>query len=149
MQVAEVMTSGPNVLQGHLMIGDAARKMKALDTDRLLVLDGYVVTGVLTQEDVIKGAAIGSHSPERTRIRRVMTRRIAYCSAEEEAERVAARLRKKRLGSLVVLNGNDEVVGLVSFRELDGRSSAKPRTSKPDGSVSKQEELVESFAATG
>ena len=47
-RVAEVMTSGLTVIQDHLMIGEAAKKMKALDADRLLVLDGYVAVGFET-----------------------------------------------------------------------------------------------------
>jgi CBS domain-containing protein len=122
MQLREVMTPNAEVVPPDATIGDAAKKMKALDIGALPVCDGDHLCGMITDRDIaIRGVAEGrdSHSP----VRDAMTEEVIYCFEDQEYEEAAALMREHQVRRLPVLNRDNCLVGVVSLADVSLRGN--------------------------
>ena len=72
-------------------LGEAARRMRALNFTRLPVCDGPKLVGLITARDLTMRATAEGLDPQTSTVREVMTRRVV-CVEEGEDLRQAARI---------------------------------------------------------
>jgi CBS domain-containing protein len=138
MYVSEVMTTASITESPSEPIRAAASRMWAQQTGSLLVMEGDVLVGIITERDVMKCIARGL-DVETTPVSAVMTRGVQtatpYTTVSEAARQMAARW----IRHLPVVE-DGVVVGMVSQRDLVGIFAALAK--EPDGVELASDELV-------
>jgi CBS domain-containing protein len=111
------MTPDVEVIAHDATIGEAAKKMKALDVGALPVCDGARLCGIITDRDIaVRAVAEGrdSHSP----VRDSMTGEVVYCFEDQEYEEAAALMREHQVRRLPVVDREKQLVGVVSLADV-------------------------------
>jgi CBS domain-containing protein len=117
MQLRDIMTADVEVIAQDATIGEAAKKMKALDVGSLPVCDGQRLCGMITDRDIaIRAVAEGrdSHSA----VRDAMIDEVIYCFEDQKYEEAAALMRQHQVRRLPVVNRENCLVGVVSLADV-------------------------------
>jgi CBS domain-containing protein len=122
--VKDVMTRDVEVAHPADTIQEAAAKMDRLDVGPLPVCDGKRVVGLITDRDITVRATAVGQAPTETRVGEVMSRDVVFCYADQDVGEAARLMQTKQLRRLVVLDRNEELVGIVSLGDIavDGGS---------------------------
>lgn len=127
MKVRDLMTQEIHVTSPEDSIGEAARRMAALQADALPVGEGDRLVGMITDRDIAMKVAAENRDPGTTKIREAMRPELEYCFEDEESQEVAFKVPGAALRGLPVLNRRKELVGVVSLSQQarhDGRGIA-------------------------
>ena len=123
-KVADIMTRSVATVQREETIQAAARRMREMDVGSLPVLDGQAVVGMVTDRDItIRGVADGMVAQE-SRVADVMTPEVRWCRADDSIEELMEEMGDAQVRRLPVLDGSNEVVGIVALGDLATRQSA-------------------------
>ena len=122
MKIKDVTTRNPEVIHPDAMLCEAARKMKQYDIGMLPVCDGDRLVGTITDRDITIRAIADGADPLRTKVKEIMTHRIAYCFEDAELDEAAEIMEEKQIRRLAVLNDQKRLVGIVSLGDLAIRS---------------------------
>jgi len=119
-KASDVMRSGDALalITPQTTVGDALKAMTKARSGAAIVLDAAgKLAGVFTHGDFVrafqKDAAISDHA-----VSTYMTRNPVHVSADRLAPEVLAILEKHRVDDLVVVNAQDEPVGMVDTQDL-------------------------------
>ena len=118
MQLREVMTRNPEVVQPDATLEEAARKMDQLDVGPLPVCDGDRLVGLVTDRDITVRATAAGKDPRSTVIREAMTQDIVYCYEDQDVRDAARMMEDKQIRRLPILNREQRLVGIVSLGDL-------------------------------
>lgn len=121
MKVRDLMTQEIHVASPEDSIGEAARRMAALQADALPVGEGDRLVGMITDRDIAMKVAAENRDPGTTKIREVMRPELDYCFDDEESQEVALKMPSAALRGLPVLNRRKELVGVVSLSQYARR----------------------------
>ena len=138
MQVADVMTQASVVESPTDSLRSAAEAMWRQQTGSLLVMDGDVLLGIVTERDIMKAIARG-WDPEQAAVSDVMTREVLTIGPESSLHEAARLMAARWIRHLPVVRDGD-VVGVVSQRDLVGVFAALSRD--PEGVALPADELV-------
>ncbi|HEG42564.1 MAG TPA: CBS domain-containing protein [Phycisphaerales bacterium] len=118
MLVKEIMTSGIETVDSSATYAEAARKMRALDVGSLPVQEESNIVGIVTRRDIVfRGIAQGL-DPKVTFVNEIMTSELACCSENESIDEAAHIMERRHIHRLVVLNGENQPVGMLSLSDL-------------------------------
>lgn len=116
--VQDYMTASPHSIGVSLSLTDAANMMRAYKIRHLPVLDGNVLVGIVSDRDIQMVEGMSGVDPVEVSIEEAMSQ-SPYTVAENTPLEVAARhMATHKLGSAVVVNANQKVVGV--FTVTDG-----------------------------
>lgn len=118
MQIRDVMT--PDAIAAHpgMTLMAAAEMMRLLNVGSLPVVEGEHIVGILTDRDiVVRGLAMGLN-PRVACVSDVMTRNVQTCSVEDDVEDVARQMRELQVRRLLVVDGHERLLGIVSLGDL-------------------------------
>ena len=118
MQVSEIMTANPVVLGPDTSLREAAQKMRDLDSGVMPVGENDRVIGMLTDRDITVRATADGKDPNTTLVRDVISADVLFCFADDEIEVAARKMEEHQVRRLVVLNHDNQLVGLVSLGDL-------------------------------
>ena len=118
MMVKDIMTPTIEIIKGSCFLDKAASKMKRLGTKQLPVMDHGQVVGILTDEDIIFKSVSSRKDPTHMQVRDAMTTGEITCSQCLPIEEVAQLMKQVNQKYFIVLNDNNDVVGIVSRQEL-------------------------------
>ena len=118
MLVKEIMTSGIETVDSGATYAEAARRMKTLDVGSLPVQEENNVVGIVTRRDVVFRGIADGLDPKTTLVSQIMTSELACCSENETIDEAARIMEKRRIHRLVVLNGENHPVGILSLSDL-------------------------------
>ncbi|MGH7930447.1 MAG: CBS domain-containing protein [Candidatus Binatia bacterium] len=118
MQVRDVMTRDPEVVEPDTSVQDAARKMKGLDIGPLPVCDGERLLGILTDRDITVRAAAEGRDLSHTPVRDVMTSDVQFCFEDDDVAEAARLMQEGQIRRLLVLDGRKNLVGIVALKDL-------------------------------
>lgn len=138
MQVADVMTQASVVESPTDSLRSAAEAMWRQQTGSLLVMDGDVLLGIVTERDIMKAIARG-WDPEQAAVSDVMTCEMLTIGPETSLHEAARLMAARWIRHLPVVRDGD-VVGVVSQRDLVGVFAALSRD--PEGVALPADELV-------
>jgi CBS domain-containing protein len=96
---------------------EAARIMASRRVGALAVVDDDVLTGIVSERDVLTRVVAVSRSPEATLVGDIMTSTLIVAALDEGYEVCLRRMQQAHIRHLLVLD-RERLVGIVSLREL-------------------------------
>ncbi len=96
---------------------DAIEMMADKEVGALVVTDGDSLVGVFSERDYARKVALQGRSSRDTKIKEIMTTRVAYARPEQTVEECMALMTDKRIRHLPVMDG-DKLLGVISIGDL-------------------------------
>jgi CBS domain-containing protein len=101
--------------------------------------EGNILAGILTDRDIVIRAIAEEKDPEKTLVSDIMTSGVISCAADQTAEEAADVMADAQVRRLVVVDKEDNVVGIISLGDVavkgTGRETAGAtidKISQPD-----------------
>ncbi len=121
------MASVKQVLQGkghdvwsvgpETSVYDAIEVMADKEVGALVVIEGDTLVGVFTERDYARKIALEGRSSRDTKIKEIMTSRVAYVRPEQSVAECMALMTEKRIRHLPVMDG-EKLLGIISIGDL-------------------------------
>lgn len=108
----EVWSIGPEA-----SVFDAIAMMAEKEVGALVVMEAEKLVGVMTERDYARKVVLQGRSSKGTRIKDIMTSRVAYTRPDQSVEECMAVMTDKRIRHLPVMDG-DKVLGMISIGDL-------------------------------
>jgi CBS domain-containing protein len=116
--VRDVMTPNPECVSERDSLRDVARIMKEQDTGVVPVVDGKKIIGMITDRDiVVRGLAEGKDLAN-CRVNEVMTKHVRSVREDANVDEVLDLMSNAEVRRVPVVNGNDELVGIISVGDI-------------------------------
>jgi CBS domain-containing protein len=96
---------------------EAVRWMSEKNVGMLLVIDGGVLLGVISERDVMRRGLLHERSPHATRVREIMTPDPIVADARCSIEDAMGLMTRHRFRHLPVID-NDMLTGVISIGDL-------------------------------
>lgn len=96
---------------------DAIAMMADKEVGALVVLEDNSLVGVLSERDYARKVVLQGRSSKDTKIRDIMTSRVAYARPDQSVEDCMAMMTEMRIRHLPVMDG-DELIGIISIGDL-------------------------------
>lgn len=112
---------GPHVLSigPDATVLDAALLMNEHKVGSLLVISAGQVAGIITERDLLQRVVARRRDPADLLVRDVMTTEVVCCRAETTVDEARAVMKNRRIRHMPVLDGGEELLGLVSIGDLN------------------------------
>lgn len=117
MLVNDVMTGSVETIGVNDTVQVAAARMAEHSIGALPVVDGGRLVGILTDRDITVRVTAKGLGPS-ARVGEVMTKEVHACKPDDDVEVVSAMMEARAVRRLPVLDGNQAIVGLISFDDL-------------------------------
>ena len=126
MKISEVMTRDVTTVRADQTAQEAADFMAQGDAGSIPVTDGDKLIGMITDRDIaVRGVAKG-HGPD-TLVRDLMTSGLICAREDDNVDEVATKMSEAQVRRLPVIDGLENLVGIVSLgdlsRETDGEAA--------------------------
>lgn len=118
MQVRDVMTQATVTETPGDSLRSAAERMWRQQTGSLLITDSGLLTGIITERDVLRAVALGA-DPDRSSVDEVMTARPFTVPPDMPLQQAAREMAVRWIRHLPVVAG-DRLLGVVSMRDVTG-----------------------------
>lgn len=118
MQVQEVMTRSPDVIDPNTTIRDAAQRMRAGNIGALPVGENDRLVGMVTDRDIAMRGVAEDKPGGNTTVRDVMSERVYYCFEDDEIDQAAGVMAEHQVHRLPILNRDKRLVGIVALADL-------------------------------
>jgi CBS domain-containing protein len=116
-------------LDRAVSVRHAVREMAEHQVGAILVVDGKRPVGIFTERDLLRRVVDRGLDPEKTRIEEVMSPDILTIHANMRIDKALELMKHRNLRHLpVVLEGTDDVVGIVSVSNLGHLAAEESRT---------------------
>lgn len=96
---------------------DALKLMADHNSGALMVVDGTVVQGILSERDCIRKLDLQGRDSRKTKVSEIMTAKVIYVEADQPLDECMALMIDKGIRHLPVFD-NDELLGLISVRDV-------------------------------
>lgn len=96
----------------------ALKLMAEHDVGALLVLDGEQLVGLLSERDYARKIALLGKTSREALVRDIMSDKVLYVGLDHSVSECMAVMTDKRFRHLPVLDGDQQVVGIVSIGDL-------------------------------
>jgi|SRR6185436_833591 len=118
-RVRDVMTPNPVTVTEQDEVRKAARIMKEKDTGVVPVVDdGRKVIGLVTDRDIVVRCIAEGHDVGDCRVNSVMTKSVRSVREDAPVDEVLSLMSDAEVRRVPVVNGNDELVGIVSMGDI-------------------------------
>ena len=114
-EVRAAMRAQPLILEGTLLLAEAAEYMRAHGSDAVIVRGDEGFLGIITERDMVRFVA---RHPGNTPIVRVANSPLLSIGAGDTLIRARDLLLDNRVRHLAVSNDQGEIVGLLGFRDM-------------------------------
>ena len=116
--VRDVMTPNPQTVGAKDTIRDVARIMASEDTGVVPVVDGNKIIGMITDRDIVVRLVAEGRDPAGATVNEAMTKQVRSVQEETPINEVMELMSRAQVRRVPVVNKNDELVGIVSLRDL-------------------------------
>jgi CBS domain-containing protein len=96
---------------------DALKLMADKNVGALLVLEGDVLVGLLSERDYARKVVLKGKSSKDTPVGEIMTEKVVYVGPEQSVEECMALMTDKHFRHLPVFEG-DELIGIISIGDV-------------------------------
>lgn len=108
-----------NTISAPATVYDAAIMMNEHKIGSLLVLESSRLIGILTERDILVHVVAQQRDASQTLVGDIMTRDVVCCTPQTDVEEARCVMRDRRIRHLPVINGDGEVIGLISIGDLN------------------------------
>ena len=122
MQVKEIMTCTVETVNSDTNLVEAARKMRSLEVGALPVWENGELIGMVTDRDITIRAVADEKNPSSTSVKEIMTSDVCCCFEDDDIHDAASMMEERSIHRLLVVNGNNDPVGLVSLSDFAVKS---------------------------
>ncbi len=122
--IQEVMTRDVQTISTQDTVQRAAQLMDELNVGAIPVVDDGKLVGMVTDRDItVRSVAIGQ-DPASTRVNDVMSTDVRTCTVEQSVEDVLAQMADVQIRRVPVVDGNGQVIGIVSLGDVVTKAPA-------------------------
>jgi CBS domain-containing protein len=118
MQIKEIMTSDPELIDPEASIRKAAKRMRDEDIGALPVGENDRLIGMVTDRDIALRGVAEDRAPETTTVRDVMSEKVYYCFEDDDIEDAAQCMAENQVRRLPILNRDKRLTGIVSLADI-------------------------------
>ena len=108
----EVWSLDPNA-----SVYDAIAMMADKEVGALVVMEADKLVGVVTERDYARKVVLQGRSSKGTKVKDIMTSRVAYARPDQSVEECMAVMTEKRIRHLPVMDG-EKLLGIISIGDL-------------------------------
>ena len=135
-QIRDVMTANPECVNETDSLRDVARIMKDKDTGVVPVVEGRKIIGLITDRDiVVRGLAEGKNLDD-AKVSELMTRQVRTVRDDASVNDALDLMNSAEVRRVAVVNGNDDLVGIVSLGDISINTDKDARVGKTVESIS-------------
>ena len=116
--VRDTMSTEVKLMHPDRTVTEAAETMKNFDVGALPIVEEDKVVGMLTDRDIAVRVVAEGKSPGSIKIRDAMTSEVGYCYDDQDVQEVAQVMRDKAIRRVVVMDRDDNLVGMCSLGDL-------------------------------
>ncbi|BAU47953.1 inosine-5-monophosphate dehydrogenase [Sulfurifustis variabilis] len=118
MLAREVMSGNIKMIPSNTSVQAAAELMRQMDVGILPVAEEGRLVGTLTDRDIAVRAVAQGADPKATPTREIMSRDVVSCYDDQDAREVARVMERNKVRRVVVVNRDNEAIGLISVDDL-------------------------------
>ena len=96
---------------------DAIHLLAEKEIGALLVMDGPLMVGILSERDYARQIILKGRSSEETKVREIMTTNVLHATPDNDTGECMTIMTKNRIRHLPVID-DSEVVGVISIGDL-------------------------------
>lgn len=134
--VRDVMTPNPECVSERDSITDVARIMKEKDTGVVPVVDGKKIIGLITDRDIVVRGIAEGRDVSTVKVNEIMSKSIRSVKEDTPLAEVLDLMGSAEIRRLPVVNGNDELVGIVSLGDIATNSNQDGKVGKAVENIS-------------
>jgi CBS domain-containing protein len=117
-RVRDIMTANPSTVSEKDTVRDAARIMADQDTGVVPVVNGRRIVGLVTDRDIVVRLVAAGKDPASANVREAMTTSVRSVNEDASVDDALRMMSNAQVRRVPVVNGNDELVGIVSFGDI-------------------------------
>ena len=118
MQISEIMTRDPELIDPNASIREAAKRMRSENVGALPVGENDRLIGMVTDRDIAMRAVADDKPADTTSVREVMSEKIFYCFDDNDLDEAARCMAEHQVRRLPVLNRDKRLVGIIALADL-------------------------------
>lgn len=122
--VSDIMTRQVRSIGPQDSLQRAARWMHELDVGALPVCNGRALLGMITDRDITVRATAAGLDPKQACVSDVMTMAVHWCLPDQPIADVLRRMGEAQVRRLPVIDGEEELIGIVAISDLATRVQA-------------------------
>lgn len=134
--VRDVMTPNPECVSEKDSIRDVARIMKDQDTGVVPVVDGKKVIGLITDRDIVVRGIAEGRDVSNVKVNEIMTKSVRSVKEDAPLSEVLDLMGNAEIRRVPVVNGNNELVGIVSLGDIATNTNQDGRVGKAVENIS-------------
>ena len=115
LQVGDAMTRGVIYVRPDDNVQRAAEIMKEHDIDSVIIMEGDVGVGIVTDTDIISKIVADGKNPRMTAVAEIMTSPLVTINPDADIDDAARKMRDVGIRRLVVVHNNNIVGMLCEF----------------------------------
>lgn len=113
----DIMTAGPDFVDGSTTVLDVAKKLAAGNYGSLPICDGEKVTGMITDRDIVVKVLAEGKDPASTKVIDLVQGEVITIGAGDSIEDAARTMAKHQVRRLPVIDGT-RLVGVLAQADL-------------------------------
>ena len=117
LQVKEIMSTKVRKVTPDTTVEEAAKLMAEYDVSYLLIVDDTKLSGIITEDDIIKKVVIGSRSPKSIKVSDIMVKEVIHAKPDTDIEDAADIMTKKKIKKLPIVESN-KLIGIITAMDL-------------------------------
>ena len=114
----EVMKTNPTMLGIEATVAKAAKTMCRDEVGSVIILEGNIPTGIVTEEDITCKVVSKDLKPSTVRVNEIMSTPLITVSADKTAGDAAKMMVKHKVRRLPIVDEHHKVIGIVTVRDL-------------------------------
>ncbi len=99
-------------------VAEAAKKMVEAGIGALVVVEGDELIGIISERDIMNKIVASERDPRTVKVKEIMTTPVVTVSMDEDVNNALSTMTKKQLRYMVIVDGENKPVAMLSFRDL-------------------------------
>ena len=121
-KLQDVMSRDVATVTPETSLQDAGSLMAEKNVGMLPILAGRELRGTITDRDIVVRAVARGLAPKDTPVSEAMTSKIVTCAPHQTLEDAARTMQEHRLRRMPIVDGEQNLVGIVSIGDVARRS---------------------------
>lgn len=116
-KVCDTMTKRPITVSPDTTLQECARIMAENHVGALVFEEKGKISGIMTEQDVVRKAVLKGLDPKKTNARKIMEKKVRTISPEKDIFDAIKRMKDLNIRHLPVLDGK-RIVGLLTLKDI-------------------------------